>query len=142
MNVPQSTTVPKMKPRFQLPSPAVQTLLDNFAGRKVAMAREMENGLIGKSFNIVFTNGDELEFDGNGQWKEIICRTSPVPSSLLPSAIARYTARNYPAAYVTQIFRYGEEYDVELSTGLMLSFNDHLRVVEIVPDMMLERLDA
>lgn len=108
----------------------MQTIMENFAGQKVAMAREMENWLIEKVYNITFTNGDKLEFDGQGNWTEISCPASAVPAGLVPAAIRHYVDRHYPDTPIIQILRYRKEYDVELTTGLMLLFNTDFQVVE------------
>ena len=51
----------------QLPAAAQQFVKQNFPNVKVAFAK-MENKLFGASYDVVFINGDNLEFDKNGQW--------------------------------------------------------------------------
>ena len=49
----------------QLPAAAQQFIKANFADRTVSIAK-MESGLIEKSYDVLFTNGDRVEFDRNG----------------------------------------------------------------------------
>ena len=41
----------------------------------VAMAK-LESGMFYKSYDVVFTNGEKVEFDKSGEWKEVRCRQS------------------------------------------------------------------
>lgn len=114
----------------QLPSAAQQIIQKNFASHKVALAK-VESGLIEKSYDVIFTNGDKLEFDRNGKWTEISCKTSSVPSALVPATIAQYVTTNYPGTNIVQIERDRKEYDVKLSTGLEITFNSKYQVIDI-----------
>ena len=52
----------------QMPVAAQQLIKKNFNGRRVALAKAES-----KSYEVVFTNGDKVEFDRDGRWKEISC---------------------------------------------------------------------
>ena len=61
----------------QLPAKAQNIYQDLFQGHKVAMAK-LESGVFYKSYDVVFTNGEKVEFDKAGEWKEVRCRQSEV----------------------------------------------------------------
>ena len=48
----------------QLPQAAQQILKKDFGKMKVALAK-MESGLFDTSYDIIFTNGDKVEFEGH-----------------------------------------------------------------------------
>ena len=41
----------------------------------------MESDWFDKSYDVIFTNGDKLEFDKKGVWTEVNCKYSAVPVS-------------------------------------------------------------
>lgn len=114
----------------QLPKAAQQTVSKHFSGLKVALAK-VESGLLEKSYDVVFTNGDHLEFDRNGGWTEISSKTRGVPSALIPTGISTYLKSNYPGQKVVQIERDRREYEVELANGVEVTFNMSFQVVDI-----------
>ncbi len=114
----------------QLPAPAQTLIKQHFPNSKVTIAQE-ELALIGKGYDVMFTNGDKLEFDRKGNWTEITCRTSQVPTDLIPSAIATYVSANYSDAKVISIERDSRDYEVNLSNGLEITFNKKFQVVDI-----------
>lgn len=114
----------------QLPQAAQQILKKDFAKMKVALAK-MESGLFDTSYDIIFTNGDKVEFDRNGNWTELKCKYSQVPVRLIPAAISNYVKKNYPSAKILEIERDRSEYDVKLSTGMEITFNKKFQVTDI-----------
>lgn len=114
----------------QLPQTAQQILKKDFGKMKVALAK-MESGLFDTSYDIIFTNGDKVEFDGKSNWTELKCKYSQVPVRLIPQAIKKYVNENYPSAKVIEMERDRSEYDVKLSTGLEITFNKKFQVTDI-----------
>lgn len=115
----------------QLPAAAQQTLNTHFAGKKVAMAKV--EGLIDKDYDVIFTNGEKIEFDRKGEWKEIDCKTSAVPAKLIPQQIRNYVNDNYNGDKIVKIEkdRRKGEYEIELSNGIEITFNKKFVVIDI-----------
>lgn len=113
-----------------LPALARQVITKNFAGKKVALAR-VESGVISKSYDVIFTDGDKLEFDKRGAWTEIDCKRTGVPTALVPSAIRNYVNSNYSGNKIVKIERNSREYEVKLSNGLEIKFNNKFKVTDI-----------
>lgn len=115
----------------QLPPAARQFIKKHFATQTVAMAK-METDFMSKSYDVIFTNGDKLEFDKRGQWTDVDCEHSQVPADILPVAIREYVGKMYSDAKVLQIEKTDRKgYDVELSNGLELKFDKNLNMIEL-----------
>ena len=108
-----------------------QTLLNNhFNGQKVMLAT-IESGIINKSYDVVLQNGTKLEFDKKGNLTEIDCKQGIVPALLIPQAIKNYLKDNYAGQSVKKIEINKNEYEVELTNGLDLTFNKHFQLIDI-----------
>lgn len=114
----------------QLPAKAQTFLSTYFKDHKVAMAKE-ESGVFYKSYEVVFTNGEEVEFDKAGDWKEVKCRQSEVPAAIVPEAIRNYVKTNYPNTRILQIELDKKEYEIRLSNRLEITFDSQMRVIDI-----------
>lgn len=113
-----------------LPAKA-QTLLSlHFNGQKVMLAT-IESGVVSRSYDVVLQNGTKLEFDKKGNLTEIDCKQATVPAKLIPQAIRNYLKENYPAQEVKKIEMNKNEYEVELTNGLDLTFNKHFQLIDI-----------
>lgn len=113
-----------------LPQAAQQLLSKEFSGKKVAMAK-VETGVFEKSYEVVFTDGDKVEFDKSGNWTEVKCKQGVVPSSIVPTQIASYVKTNYPGQTIRSIEYEAKEYEIKLSGGLEITFNKKFKVVDI-----------
>ena len=114
----------------QLPAAAQQVIKKHFSGKKVALAK-MESGLFEKSYDVVFNNGEKVEFDRKGNWTEIDCKMSSVPAGLVPAKIAQYVKSTYPGTKILQIEKDDSQYEVKLSNRLEVTFNRNFQVVDI-----------
>lgn len=114
-----------------LPGMAQKTVKANFGKRKVAMVK-METGFFEKtSYDVVFTNGDKIEFDGDGNWKEVSVKSGAVPSALVPQAVGVYLKSHYPRAKVMEMDKGTNKCEVKLSNGLEITFDNNYNVIEI-----------
>lgn len=109
-------------PLNRIPQKAQAVVAKHFAGAKVSYVK-MDDDLFSKTYDVVFTNGNKIEFDKKGNWKEIDCKYSRVPSDLVPTPILRHISSQYPDLYIVQIDRDSRDYEVELNNGLELVFS-------------------
>ena len=115
----------------QMPKEAQAFVQKHFGNLSVAVAK-VENDLFGKNYDIIFTNGDKVEFDKKGNWTNVDCEHTQVPVEIIPQAIQEYVTKNYPQAKVVKIEKTDRKgYDVDLSNGFDLEFDKKFRVVEI-----------
>ena len=91
----------------------------------------MDTEVFGKSYEVVFADGDKIEFNKKGEWKEIKCKTSSVPANLVPTKIMYQIKKRYPTQKIIGIETGKEGYEVKLSSGLEIKFNRKFKVVEI-----------
>lgn len=114
----------------QLPSTAQQTIKKYFSNRKVALAKQ-ETDIFEKSYEVVFNNGEKIEFDRRGNWTEIDCKMSSVPAKLVPASITRYVKSTYPGTKILKIEKDTYDYEVKLSNRLEIKFNKSFQVIDI-----------
>ena len=107
----------------------MRSLLEN-AGSNIAMAK-VESDFLQKSYDVIFTDGNKVEFDKKGNWTEVNCKFSVVPQGIIPSPIQKYTATNYPDAKVLKIERDKTDYEVKLSNGWELKFDSKFNLIDI-----------
>ena len=114
----------------QLPATAQQLIKKHFSSKKVALAKQ-EAGLFEKSYDVVFNNGERVEFDRKGNWTEIDCKMSSVPAGLVPAKIAQYVKSTYPGTKILKIEKDDNRYEIKLSNRLEVTFNNSFQVVDI-----------
>lgn len=106
----------------QLPEAALLTIGKSFKGRQVASST-MSSDLLADTYNVVFTNGDDIEFDDDGNWVGIHCTHSKVPRELVPQDIREYIMDHYGNVAVMEIDRSDDMYDLKLSNGEEIMFS-------------------
>ncbi len=111
----------------QLPNKAQQTVSSNFGDKKVALVK-VEEDFLSKSYDVYFTDGTKIEFDGSGQWTEIDCDDLIVPSALIPEGILAKVKELYPDAAVNEIEREKRGYEVKLSNRMKLKFDPNCQL--------------
>ncbi len=114
----------------RLPEEAGRLLKTHFAGRTVAGVT-MDRDFLCKSYNVYFSGGDKIEFDGSGRWKELEFSSESFPADLIPQQIAQYVETNYPGAMVVDMDRDRREYDVKLDSRMELTFDRNFNIIEI-----------
>ncbi|WP_294628414.1 PepSY-like domain-containing protein [uncultured Bacteroides sp.] len=114
----------------QMPQSAQRFIKQHFADSKVALAK-MESDFFNKSYEVIFTNGNKVEFDKKGDWEEVNCKFTSVPSAVVPPAIRKYIATNYPDTKVWNIGRDKKEYEVKLSNRVELKFDLQFNLIDI-----------
>lgn len=115
----------------ELPAKAQTVLNRNFKHQNVALVR-VETGITNKTYDVILQNGTKLEFDKKGNVTEIDCKQgAAVPGKLIPQAISKYLQNNYPRQTVRKIEFNKNEYEVELTNGLDITFNKRFQVTDI-----------
>lgn len=110
----------------QLP-PQAQTLLKTHFAEKVPLIVTVD----WDDYTVMYQSGEKLEFDKKGNWKNINCKTSAVPSVLIPEQIKASVEQTFPGASVIKIDRDRRGYDVKLNNGMELEFNKKFQMVDI-----------
>lgn len=113
----------------QLPQ-AARTLIAAHFGEQRIVRVEVEHSLFDREYKVLFTDGGSIEFDKQGNWKEIDCKRGYVPQQLVPQAIRDVIDRSFDGEAVESIERDRRGYDVELANGLELEFDSRMRLVK------------
>ena len=83
------------------------------------------------SYTVVFTNGDGLEFNKEGEWKDFDCQQCVVPEEIIPDVIKTYLSENMAGQQVKKIEKNRKSYEIGLSNGLELKFDLEGNLIEI-----------
>lgn len=106
-----------------LPAAAKAELKRNFKAEVSHIKIDKEWGRISE-YDVVLTDGTEITFDRNGNWKDIeMRRDRSVPAAFVPAAIATYIRQNQKNATITGIEKKKSGYEVELSNGIDMKFD-------------------
>ena len=110
----------------QLPQTA-QTFLKQHFAKKVPLVVTAD----WDDFTIMYETGEKIEFDKKGNWKEVTCRTSKVPSDIIPQQIKDYIQKNYPGKSVVKLDHHRSVYEVKLNNGIEIEFNRSFQVIDV-----------
>ena len=114
----------------KMPSKAQQFIKQYFAGSAVAVSK-MDSDFINRSYDVIFTNGDKVEFDRKGDWTDVDCQYSQVPLDVIPAPIHTYVSKAYPNVTYKKIEKDRKGYEVKLSNGWEWKFNRSFQVVDL-----------
>lgn len=110
----------------QLPQQAQALLKEHFAN-KVPLIVTMD----WDDYTIVYDSGEKVEFDKQGNWKEIDCRTSSVPTALIPEQIKSHIRATFPGTTIIDLDRNRRGYEVKLNNGLEVEYSPSFQVIDI-----------
>lgn len=105
----------------KLPQKA-QTFIDTHFAESTVRQAVKEYDDLTYTYDVYLSDGTQIEFKKNGEWKSIDNRKAGVPTSVLPEDIATYISTNYAEAYVVDVDR-DWQYDIELNNGIDLDFS-------------------
>lgn len=114
----------------QLPTKSQQFIKKHFSNEKIALSK-MENDFMETRYEVVFNDNKKIEFLKNGEWKEVDCGISTVPSGIIPSKISAKVKDLYPEASITEIDRDKRDYEVKLSNNMELTFDLKFNLIDM-----------
>ena len=110
----------------QLPQTA-QVMLKQYFANKVPLVITMD----WDDYTIRYESGEKIEFDKEGNWKDIESYSSNVPSALIPEQIKKSVKTSFPGTSIIKIDRNRRGYEVKLNNGLEIEFNREFQVIDI-----------
>ena len=119
----------KLVPADQLPAAAHSFIQQYFPGIPISYVKK-DAGLK-TGFEVVLTDGIEIDFDGKGEWDSVDCRRSAVPEALVPAAIGGYVQTNFTGQMIVKIDKELYGYEIELGSGLDLKFDSSGKLIRI-----------
>ncbi|MGM5630313.1 PepSY-like domain-containing protein [Apibacter raozihei] len=106
----------------ELPQKAQSFLKSYFSNQTVGyIVKDIETRSV--DYDVHFANGMEIEFDAEGNWKEVDGEYQALPTGFIPSKIINYVTKQYPGTTISKIEKNPFKYEVKLSNGLELDFN-------------------
>lgn len=90
-----------------------------------------DSEFLDSSYMVVFTNGDGLEFNKDGELKDFDCKHCVVPADIIPETIRTYISTNMPDQLIKKLEKNRRDYEIELSGGLELKFDLEGNLIEI-----------
>ena len=99
----------------QLPQNALQFIQKYFPNVSILYA-EMDK----KGYEVQLSNGVEIEFLRNGEFKEIEGNYVALPFEILPQSVANTVGKTYPNTVITKIKRKWNFYEVKLNNMMEL----------------------
>lgn len=110
----------------QLPQSAQEFLKQHFS-KLVPLVVTMD----WDDYTIMYESGEKIEFNKQGEWKDIDCRASHVPAVLIPQQIKSSVQQSFPGTSIIKIDRNRRGYEVKLNNGLEVEFNRNFQVIDI-----------
>ncbi len=114
----------------QLPKKIQSFVSTYFPKAKIAIAK-VEEGYFDRVYDLIFTDGNKIEFDRNGNWEEIDCKRSFVPWEIVPNEITESVKTNFSEVKILKIERKKKKYKLKLSNGYKLEFNQEFDLIEM-----------
>ena len=107
-----------------LPTEARELIKNHFAGASISYLKVDKNLFRVEGYDVRLTDGTELDFNSKGQWTEIEAEKNAVPASLIPDVIKKYMKQNYNGQRVKKIKHNRRGYELKLSNGLEVEFDN------------------
>ncbi|MDP5199124.1 PepSY-like domain-containing protein [Flavobacterium sp. DG2-3] len=115
-----------------LPAPVDVFVTQHFPNATYArVTKEHKTERDGSLYDVLLTNGFEIEFDAAGNWVDIEGHYQPVPVELIPEKINAFVTENYKDSHVTSIDNEPGHTEIELSNRLELIFDPNGNFVGI-----------
>lgn len=114
----------------ELPKAALTFVAKHFPNEQIRKV-EKDNGRRGMEYEIDFASGAEIEFNANGEWKDIkAAHGNSIPVAIIPSAIYKYVGTNFSGQSIVEISRKRGGYEVELSNGSELKLTENAQPMQ------------
>lgn len=115
----------------EMPKAAQLFIQTHFADQSIAIAK-VESEFMDKNYDVIFTNGDKVEFDKKGKWTKVDCKHGQVPEAVIPEAIQKYVLQHYPGVKIVKIELADHKgYEVDLDNGIDIEFDKKMHVRDI-----------
>ena len=112
----------------QLPAGAQEVMTKYFADKTVlTILKERDE------YEVIFNNGEKIEFNKKGEWTEVSCHTTQVPDILIPDPIKARIKADFANSKIVKIDRSsnGKKYEVKLNNGLEVEFDKKFNVIKV-----------
>lgn len=113
-----------------LPTKAIETI-NNFYNQSEIASYEIKNlPVIGKSYEVKFNDGSEIDFDEQGNWHEWK-DAKGLPVGVLPASAKDYLGKNYNQTIAVSVEKENDLLQVELANDIDLIFGSSGNFIKI-----------
>ncbi len=106
----------------ELPKKAQEFIKKHFPQEKIARI-EIDKEVLDTDYEVVFESGTSIDFAKDGEWKDVDCKASEVPATVVPAKIQSYIKQNYKDQSIVKIEKTHRGYEIDLSNDLDLVFS-------------------
>ena len=106
-----------------LPVKARNFIKEHFPESDISHMEEEDGIWLWKTYEVILTDGFDLEFDYKGRWTEVDCQRQPVPVNIIPKKIYQYVKTNFKDQAIVSIKKEDKGYEIQLRNGLELKFD-------------------
>lgn len=105
-----------------LPSEARSFIENYFPSADIlSIVQEKEDGR--KEYQVKLSNGTDMEFDEDGEWTNIECYFSPLPTGILPANVITKVEELHPEAYINGVEKELGGYVVEVTDAGVIDWD-------------------
>lgn len=105
-----------------LPSEARSFIENYFPSADIlSIVQEKEDGR--KEYQVKLSNGTDMEFDEDGEWTNIECYFSPLPTGILPANVITKVEELHPEAYINGVEKELGGYVVEVTDAVGIDWD-------------------
>ena len=115
----------------ELPQVSRTFLSNYFNGNKVSHIKIDKDLFLIDSYDVILTDGTSVEFNRDGEWKEVKSFQQNIPDTLIPAEIRQYVSQNYPGQKIMTVERGKRKVSVDLANGLELKFDLNGNLIDI-----------
>ena len=86
-----------------------------------------------EEFSVIFKDGLEIEFNGEGDWKEIKVHRGKVPDHVVPEKILAHVSATFPFESIKEVSRNltKKRYEAELTDDQELKFDENFNFIGV-----------
>lgn len=110
---------------------AARTFLERHFNKEEVSHITVDRDVLDNDYKVVFASGATVEFDKQGAWTEVDCKTENVPMAIVPKPIRNSIDERFGGQAVQKIERDRHGYEVRLANGLDLEYNHRFHLVEV-----------
>ncbi|WP_297906704.1 PepSY-like domain-containing protein [uncultured Parabacteroides sp.] len=114
-----------------LPASSRQFISDYFKDIPVSHIQIEKNLIWISSYDVILTDGTNVEFNRKGEWKEIKRHSHPIPQAIIPEVIQNHIKKNYPSNRVVVMDKDIRDYEIKLDNGLEVKFDLKGNLIDI-----------
>ena len=123
---------PQLKTLNDLPADAINFVRQHFLVDHIASVWK-DTDYNDEEYTVIFRDGLEIEFNGNGDWKELKARHGKVPDHVVPEKILAHVSATFPFESIKEVSRNltKKRYKAELTDDQELKFDENFNFIGV-----------